>query len=121
MDNKNCDMIFCEYLEEVSKLTSPAYFTIVVRFAILYRECINKYGWAKFSPRMSQQDKAKEKEEYAVANSAEFIPELANEFVLSFLSEHSCVLPVIECINLVTNFCEWLINKGYTCVKILKK
>lgn len=120
-DKKNCDTIFCEYLEEVGKITSPAYFSTVARFAILYRECINKYGWIKFAPRMNEEEKGQEKEEYVMANDAEFIPELANEFVLSFLSEHSCILPVIECINLITNFCEWLINKGYTCVKILKK
>jgi len=120
-EKKNCDAIFCEYLGEVGKITCPTYFATIARFVVLYRECINKYGWIKFGPRMTEEEKTREKEEYVIVNDAEFIPELANEFVLSFLSEHSCVLPVIECINLIINFSEWLISKGYTCIKILKK
>lgn len=120
-NTKNCDAIFSEYLQEVGKVTNPAYFSTVVKFTVLYRECINKYGWIKFATRMTEEEKTRENEEYVVINNAEFIPELANEFILSYLSEQSCMLPIIECINLVINFCEWLVNMGYTCTRTIKK
>ena len=112
-DKKNCDDIFAEYLRQVANYTNSEYFATVMKFVVLYRECINKYGWIKF--------KAQEKTlEYSIENDAEYIPELANELVLSYLSEYDCTFPVMERINLTINFCEWLILNGYTCIKIIK-
>ena len=112
-EEKNCDEIFCKYLREVAEITNPEYFATVMKFVILYRECINKYAWIKF-------ERQEKPEQYAQTNDAEFIPELANELVLSYLSEHDCTFPVIECINLTMNFCEWLVINGYTCMRIIK-
>ena len=116
-DAKICDEIFCEYLKAVGKVTNSEYLGNVIKFIILYRECINKYGWLKFGKRLpSVREDSKEKE-YTSMNNAEFIPELANELVLSYLPEHNYVIPMIDCINLTVNLCEWLINNGFTCMK----
>jgi len=111
-----CDEVFCEYLKEVAKVTNPDYFGIVVKFIILFRECLNEYGWSKFSSQ--QEIKEDSKEEYSKMNNPEFIPEISNELVLSYLPEHTCGVVPAECTNLVINFCEWLINNGYTCTKV---
>ncbi len=125
---KNCDQVFCEYLREVSKVTNPEYFSTVVKFVILYRECLNEYGWHKFGARPgvapeneseNEKEEAKSRpEEYVVVNSPEFIPELANELVLSYLPEKGCLVPSTEATSLIINFCEWLLNSGYTCTKV---
>ena len=42
-----CDDIFCMYLREVSKLVNENYYKQCLRFILLYRECLNEYGWLK--------------------------------------------------------------------------
>ena len=46
-DNITCDEVFCLYLREVSKQVNESYYKQVIRFILLYRECINEYGWQK--------------------------------------------------------------------------
>ena len=46
-DNITCDEIFCLYLREVSKQVNETYYKQVLRFILLYRECINEFGWQK--------------------------------------------------------------------------
>jgi len=115
---KNCDMIFCEYLMQVSKLTNPEYFATIVKFIILYRECVNKYGWLKFENRITTDIEQLKTNEYTLTSYMEFIPDLANELVLSYLPEHKYPISINDCTNLAINFCTWLLNNGYTCLKI---
>ena len=148
-----CDDIFAKYLTEVSKKTNAEYFKIVSKFMMLYRECLNKYGWLKLfeniAPQIETEEQKKQpspdtstsqpqitrqilltvgqidqmKDEYCVVNNGEFAPEVANEFVVLYLSEHNTGLQTNECINLVINMTEWLYSNGYTCTKVstLKK
>ena len=46
-DKLTCDEIFCLYLRNVCKLVNENYYKQVLRFIILYRECLNEYGWLK--------------------------------------------------------------------------
>ena len=46
-DKMTCDEIFCMYLREVCKLVNENYYKQCLRFILLYRECINEYGWLK--------------------------------------------------------------------------
>ena len=46
-DKLTCDEIFCLYLRNVCKLVNESYYMNVLRFVILYRECLNEYGWLK--------------------------------------------------------------------------
>ena len=46
-DKMTCDEIFCMYLRHVSKLVNENYYKQCLRFILLYRECINEYGWLK--------------------------------------------------------------------------
>jgi hypothetical protein len=42
-----CDEVFCLYLRDVCRKVNEAYYRTVLRFMVLYRECMNEYGWIK--------------------------------------------------------------------------
>ena len=44
-DTLTCDDAFVLYLGDVSKYVNPTYYKIVLRFIVLYRECLNELGW----------------------------------------------------------------------------
>jgi len=46
-DSLTCDEVFAVYLKEVSKKVNENYFRTCVRFILLFRECLNEYGWLK--------------------------------------------------------------------------
>jgi flagellar biosynthesis GTPase FlhF len=46
-DKLPCDEIFALYLRHVSKLVNESYYRNVLRFVLLYRECLNEYGWLR--------------------------------------------------------------------------
>lgn len=142
-----CDELFAKYLAEVSSKTNEDYFKIVAKFVMLYRECLNKYGWLKLFENIAPQIETEEqknlptasdatspkvtrqilltveqinqmKDEYCTVNNGEFAPEVANEFVVLFLPDNRGGLEASECINLVINLSEWLFANGYTCTKV---
>ena len=46
-DKITCDEIFALYLRHVSKQVNETYYRTILRFVLLYRECLNEYGWLK--------------------------------------------------------------------------
>ena len=46
-DAMTCDEVFCLYLRQISKMVNESYYKQCLRFILLYRECINEYGWLK--------------------------------------------------------------------------
>lgn len=46
-DKLTCDEVFALYLRHVSKQVNESYYRTVLRFVLLYRECLNEYGWLK--------------------------------------------------------------------------
>ena len=44
-DQLTCDDAFVLYLGDVSKYVNATYYKTVLRFIILYRECLNELGW----------------------------------------------------------------------------
>lgn len=46
-DDLCCDEIFSLYLRDLSKIVNESYYKTILRFVILYRECLNEYGWLK--------------------------------------------------------------------------
>ena len=46
-DLLTCDEVFCLYLGDVSKMVNPTYYKNIVRFVMLYRDCLNELGWQK--------------------------------------------------------------------------
>ena len=143
-NNWSCDEVFVDYLKNVAKKTNALYFKLVCKFVMLYRECLNKYGWLKLFENIAPQIEAEGpiqsetnsqkisrhillteeqvqmmKDEYSRVNNAEFAPEVSNEFAVLFLPEHSSSgLQSNEGINLLINLAEWMFENGYTCTKI---
>jgi hypothetical protein len=46
-DEMTCDEIFSLYLRDLCKIVNENYYRTCLRFVILYRECLNEYGWLK--------------------------------------------------------------------------
>jgi hypothetical protein len=44
-DQLTCDDVFVLYLGDVSKYVNATYYKTVLRFIVLYRECLNELGW----------------------------------------------------------------------------
>jgi hypothetical protein len=42
-----CDTIFCLYLRDVCRKVNDEFYKTIVKFVLLYRECMNEYGWIK--------------------------------------------------------------------------
>ena len=62
--------------------------------------------------------KSKEgKEDFCLVNSAEWMPEVCNEFVTIFLEQREEYIDRGDAIDLTLNFCSWLYKKGHTWIK----
>lgn len=46
-DLVTCDEVFCLYLRDVCRRVNDTYYSTILRFIFLYRECMNEYGWIK--------------------------------------------------------------------------
>jgi hypothetical protein len=46
-DQMTCDEVFSMYLRHVSKHVNENYYRTILKFILLYRECLNEYGWLK--------------------------------------------------------------------------
>ena len=44
-DKLTCDQVFTFYLADVAKKVNHQYFRVVMKFVVLYRECLNEQGW----------------------------------------------------------------------------
>lgn len=47
LQRANCDDLFAVYLSYISLRVNQDYFKHVLRFILLYRECLNDLGWQK--------------------------------------------------------------------------
>lgn len=110
------DEVFALYLREVSRMVNPNTYKRVLKFIVLYRECVNEYAWEK---KVFYEDRTKSVEElkalsyyheYSICNSAEHIPEVANEFITEIVDTRGKAfgLDRDECIDLTRNFTHWL-------------
>lgn len=136
-----CDYILGKYCQTIAKSCDKTYFEKVCRVILLYRECLNKYGWEKlfeedckdeesklFKKNLpvievcmehSTQQQIKMKEDYSVVNNADRLPEVANEFILIFIKDHDLGISQDEIISIIMNMCDWLYTNGYTKTQML--
>jgi len=59
--------------------------------------------------------------EFSKVNTAEYMPEVCNEFVTIFLEQREEYIDRGDAIDLTLNFCSWLYKKGHTCIKLSMK
>jgi hypothetical protein len=111
------DEIMYEYLLNSKDLTNKTYFILVVKFTLLFRECINKIR--TFDVKANGVNVPQSSKEYTRNNNAETVPELCNEFVTDFLEGNEYFGIVddndrSEIIELIQHFCYWLFKNEYT-------
>ena len=80
-NEKTCDEVFYEYLSTFKDKTNPTFFTLLVKFALLFRECYD----------ISKNKDIKPEERKAVTDSLspEGLPGLCNEFYGEFMEPNN--------------------------------
>ncbi len=118
---KRCDEILAEYLDSVAKYVNKECYKQVLKFAFLFRECLNRYGdrlrgTAPISAAVKTE--AETQGEYCLTSNAEQAPDISNEFVTVYLDELKPSFGKMSAIELTQNFCGWLFNNAYTSSKL---
>ena len=141
------DEILALYLYRLSNRINADYWKHnALPFVMLFRECLNEYGWGKklesgnVSLDQSEEMKALiDNNQYCLLNGCEQAPEICNEFVTVYMeskqtlwndlrrqfkndeSNETIFVPDIkkaEQIDLTVNLCHWLFECQFTCSKL---
>ena len=112
---KTCDEVFYEYLYTFKDNTNDKYFTLIVKFILLFRECYN----------MSESKKNPGKTEAATSqHTPEGLPDLCNEFYGDFMEPNN-FFDIVEqdnnrneIIEMIQHFCNWIYKNEYTKSKL---
>ncbi len=124
-----CDRAFAEYLRYVAQRVRKEYYVQVIKFVLMYRECVNQFAGKlneqkKKLPDMlalptaagaAGTEKEESKEEYCLENNAELLPDVCNEFVTVYVPEKHPGFDLEEAKGLTLNLCNWLFHNRYTC------
>ena len=99
------------YLKEFAGKTNKDYFWFMIKFAVLFRECIKKK-----KKNFVKNEKNEEKNKfYTQVYNAETVPEICNDFFVEFMEPHDFFgMLKDELIELIQHFCYWLYSKQYT-------
>ena len=110
-----CDEVFYKYLNSFMNKTNRKYFSLMVKFVLLFRECYD----------LSKNKGKKEEERKAVTDtqSPEELPDFCNEFFGDFLELNDFFgindkNDRNELIEIIQHFCNWLFKKEYTKSKL---
>lgn len=124
-NKKVCDDIFYEFLIYVKENSTKTYFILLLKFIILFRECMNKSKSTEINqPTNLAQNLAsnlsnEHKKEFSSENSAESAPDLCNEFITEFLENNDYFgiedeKDRNEFVDIIQHFCYWLFKNEYT-------
>ena len=111
---KNCNEIFYEYLSSFKNDVNVNYFTLMLKFVILFRECYDK---SKSNNIILDGTKK------VGCLNPEGLPDLCNEFYGEFLEPNNFFGieeqdEKDEIIELIQHFCIWLFRNEYTKSKL---
>ena len=130
--DRKCDDVFYEYLMIAQKETNEEYFTLVVKFILLFRECFNVNKKKKEEGNDNNNNNnnnngsnvnSKLNEEATVTTLPETLPELCNEFYTDFMESNQFFGinsddEKNEIIEIIQHFCIWLFKNDYTKSKL---
>ena len=112
---KHVMMFFYEYLSTFKDKANEKYFTLIMKFIILFREC---YDVSK------NKNVAEEKKEQVTNKlTPDGLPDLCNEFYGDFLESNNFFGineqdDRNEIIEIIQHFCTWLFKNDYTRSKL---
>ena len=114
-NEKCCDDVFFEYLQIFRNQTNQKYFTLLLKFILLFREC---YDVSKNKNITSENRKP-----VTDSLTPEGLPDLCNEFYGEFLEPNNffgiCgTNEENEIIEIIQHFCIWLFKNEYTKSKL---
>jgi hypothetical protein len=125
----NCEELIAIYLRECSTMVNEGYYSTIMQFILMFRDCLNMYGWQKraeneckeFYGQFDYEKKMREKLEhfqswshgceFTEINNAEFAPEICNEYVTVYMEtpgNNQGKIQISEVIDLTQHFCHWL-------------
>ena len=114
-NEKTCDDVFYEYLNTFMSKTNRKYFSLMLKFIILFRECYD----------LSKNQEKNKNEKVAVTNTLppEGLPDLCNEFYGEFMEPNNFfgiyeLEEKNEIVEIIQHFCIWLFKNGYTKSKL---
>lgn len=111
---KNCDEVFYEYLHTFKNKTNEKFFSLLIKFVLLFREC---FDWSK-----NKDLKDEEKKVVTDHTSPEALPDLCNEFYGEFMDPNAFFglddNDKNEIIEIIQHFCIWLFKNEYTKSKL---
>ena len=114
-ENECTDNVLIYYLNKMSPLCNPTYFTKLIKFVTLFREHVNSVN------QVNSNDNGIPKE-YTETNNAEDVPDSSNEFITDFLDpdtrEEDFGFSKEESIDLTQNLCYWMYDNNFTCSKL---
>ena len=110
-DDSIADFIICKYLNVYFKETNENYFKFMIKFLILFRECVNQIEKNEINNK-----------EFTTYSNAENFPEKCNFFFTDFLeNKNYCKFTENEkdeLIEIIQHFCFWLYQNNYTKSKL---
>ena len=105
------DELFFLYLKEFANKTNKDYFWFMLKFTILFRECINTLR----NNLVKQEHQSENKKFYSEIYNAETVPDICNDFFVDFMEPKNFYgLHKEELIELIQHFCYWLYSNEYT-------
>ena len=110
---RTCDEVFYEYLHNFKDKTNETYFTLLIKFVLLFRE---SYDISK------NKDSKDEKKAVTDHVPPEGLPDLCNEFYGEFMDPNNFFgldeNDKNEIIEIIQHFCIWLFKNEYTKSKL---
>lgn len=109
------DLVFMQYLNNMSQYCNPKYYTKLIKFVTLFREHSNSINQNKVINNENNK-------EYTEVNPAEDVPDSSNEFITDFIDpeekKEDLGFSKEECIDLTQNLCHWMYENNFTCSKL---
>ena len=112
-NEKTCDEVFYEYLATFKNKTNRKFFSLLIKFVLLFRECYD----------VSKNRENEEKKAVTDSISPEGLPDLCNEFYGEFMEPNNFFgiyepNEKSEIIEIIQHFCIWLFKNEYTKSKL---
>lgn len=107
------DVIFFQYLKQISNVIEKSYSIFILKFIIILRQYINKEK--KNSININIVNEKEKKCDYTQIYDASVVPDFFNDFLVNFMEKRDYFnLNKDEVINFTQYFCFWMFKQGYT-------
>ena len=107
------DVIFFQYLKQISNVVDKSYSIFILKFLIIFRQYINKEK--KNSINSNFINESEKKSDYTQIYDASVVPDFFNDFLVNFMENRNYFdLNKDEVINFIQYLCFWMFKQGYT-------